>query len=280
MKQRIGIFSILIITLILFSPAVLAGAGDINVPPTNNPPFVEPVPDGILDKINQYVIDYSGISKDYFNAHYEVLNAYKTTYDCIPGECKGAGCFNTYNLECNHTYAVHVLWNFKIDDYTAIVGDQSGVSIYVEEPSRFIFIIENDEVKEHWRYIYINQVLQNRPFPKFREITNLIPQTQLKNIKDSCGTFTRPNAIKLTTDSVYGNDLSLVFYSWGKKDGKDVELLVNLENGESQCNEIQLVGGQKTGVIPSTNYTNLILIIVGIIVVLLVIIGIYKKFKK
>lgn len=311
MKQRIVIFGILVIALILFSPTVFVVAEDITmtpqvqVPPTN-PPWVEPVPDGIMSKITQYVVDYSGISEDYFNAHYEILNVYKTTYDCMRGGCKQPGfpttssCFNTYTLECNYTYAVHVFWSFKIDNYTTIVGDHYSAGIAsLEAPQRFVFIIENGEVKEHWRYNYINQVLQNRPFPKFREITNVISQTQLNNIKDGCGTFTKPNAIKLTTicipetetitgpycgdGVVHGDNLSLIFYSYGKKDGKDFELFADLETRENYCNEIMLVGGQKTGVITSTqstNYTNLILIIVGIIVFLLIIIGIYKKFKK
>ncbi|MEE9323279.1 MAG: hypothetical protein V3U72_01915, partial [Candidatus Aenigmarchaeota archaeon] len=62
MKQKIETFGILIIGLILFTPSVLAGAGDINIP-SANPPFVEPVSEEILDKINQYIINYGGISE-------------------------------------------------------------------------------------------------------------------------------------------------------------------------------------------------------------------------
>jgi hypothetical protein len=287
MKFKIEMFSILFVGVILYSPLVLAGAGDINVPPTN-PPFVESVSDEVLDKIKQYVINYSGISEDYFNAHYEILNAYKTTFDCglrkegYPSRnvCKtfvDRDCFNVNIPLCNNTYAVHVLWKFNIGEFSAIVGGQSGaVGIFPEEPDRFVFIIEDGEVIKSWSS---NQA-SSLSIPKFREVNPIISKSRLDEWVNGCGEFTDPYGLKLTPKSSDSDVLSFVYYGWGKKDNKHVEFFADLETGENYCNEIMLVGGQKTGVITSTNYTNLILIIAGIIVILLIIFGLYKKLKK
>ncbi len=283
MKHKIQTVSILFVGLILFAPLVMAGAGDINIPPTN-PPFAEPVSEEILDKINQYVIDYSGIYEYYFNSHYEILNAYKTSfYGEDENACVEIEFAYEYNLEeCEDYFAVQVLWKFNVADYSdVIVGSQSGASIYVEEPGRFIFIFKNNEIVDSRSSMY-----SSNPIPKFREIIDMYSPDQLNSWIEECGEFTRPYGLKLTQKSSDSNALSFIYYSWGNsKDKGNVEFFADLETGEHYCNEILLTGQPKAGVYPPrfnpfANFTTLIFTLVVLIVILAIIIALYKKFKK
>jgi len=244
--------------------------------PDYNPPFIEPVPEGILDKINQYMIDYSGISKDYFNEHYKVLNAFKTTYNCLRGGCKEPGlypgmCFKEYVPQCNYTYAVHVLWKFKIDDYEAIVGD-AGLQ-------RYAFIIENNEIKKHFRYYYINQELQNLPLPKFREIENVIPKSQFDGIINSCVDEITDYPIKLAPKTHTDTSLHLFYTGLGKKDNKNIDVFIDLETGEYSCEEVWLLGEgeEKLGGVVADN--SRLYFVIGIIVLVLIILVIVLSLK-
>lgn len=278
MRFEVKLFSILFIGILLFGSLVSAELSE----------------DEITNKINRYVIDYSGLSEEYFNEHYTIKILGIQSYESIcngPEEQKIGASF-PHSVFCGEecpgpncvdetSFFVKAKWDFKINGYEGEVGDQIGSAIYVEEPREFGFVFKNNEVKEHARYLYKNQVLQNRPFPKFEEITTTIPQKQLDEIKNNCGTFTRSNAIKLTTNLIDDETLSLVFYSWGEKGGKNVELLVNLENGDNQCNEIQLfgqdennIGGVKTSIFDHP------LLILGIIIVVILVIGFFLLKKR
>jgi len=216
--------------------------------------FTGSVPSDVQNAINQYVITNSGIPSDYFNSHYQISNAVKQGYDCINNryEPEVSGSDNSgFNSACQNSYAVAVTWNFTIGGYTAEVGGQASPSISEGAPQPFVFIIENGQVKEFAGATGpIPRTVQNISMTKFPEIDTVIPQSQLNGIVSKCGTFTQPDAIKLTTSSNTGNTLSMVYYNWGTQSNgsqgnsaqKNVGLFVNLVTGENKCDDLNLVG--------------------------------------
>jgi len=261
MKKWMVLFFIL--DMVLASSLVLAF---INVtPPPSNPPFVEPIlkdrDAAILDKINDYVIDYSEISEEYFNEHYSIISAYKSTFSCdskrVNWACAQSGsCFNEYDPACNNTYAVHVFYKFNIDNYSALVGG-TGRSPKVQYynpiliPLRLSFIFENDVIIGAFESNAIepNSVAQTdygipKQIPKFREITTIIPIERFNEWLNGCGTFnTDVHPIKLTRlDESENDNLTLYYYGYGKNNlGEDVEFFANLETGESYCKTITMI---------------------------------------
>jgi len=225
-----------------------------NISPKNP---AEKVPDEIIAKINKYVINQSSISEEYFYSHFELIEANKTPYNCLNGGCKDHArasdfCFRESIPECNYTYAVHAFWQFKIGDYEALAGDR--LSAKYDEP--FIFIIENGQVKEYFRYVWYEPKYQNLnvsdyagnqyvnlPFPKFREINTTIPKAQLEGVINDCvdGPFEEDD-VRLAPIEPGAGELSLLYHSTGKKEGNSYLIYVNLETGDSSCSRIYLGG--------------------------------------
>lgn len=270
MRIKIGIFGVLLTGLVLVCPLASVATGAIYAPEG-----AKSVPDEIIDKINQYVIDQSGISTDYFNTHCEVTDAYRTGGGAPPPyRCNGKH-EGEYILDCNeNTYMAYVLWKFILGDYTAIVCDHN---------ERFGFVIDNGEVREHFRYGGAGE-LRNRPFPKFREITTVaISKSQFDKIVNNCADFTEGYAdpLRLTPKTFDSDTLSLFYKNLGKKDGKDMALTIDLETGEYSCKETMVF--REGEEVVTTKVDNLkFYLAIGIVMLVLIVLAVILllKFKK
>ena len=215
------------------------------------PGGVEKAPLGIVDKINAYVLEQSGISEEYFNTHYKAIDAY---YEGDEGRIIG-DYLEVTGSEPEGIRVVYVIWKFTLDGYTALVS---------EGGKDFGFSIQDGEVKEQFRYRYVDRKKVNLPLPKFREITTFLPKTQFDDIMNACGTdfikwggnvgeLEGKDMVMLSTKyadpngGIQNNELSLFYDSHGKKDGNDVRLTVNLETGEYTCENGIMIGRSTSG---------------------------------
>lgn len=221
--------------------------------------FNHSVPQAILEKINSYVINKSGISEEYFYDHFSIERAVRIPYSCstspeeflatLPEPKKAALCFAIYpDINYSRQYAVKISYLFQIDGYEGVVRPYG----FGLEGNYYIFIIKNDEVVGEWK----SDFLKEGPFPKIPEVFNTIPKKELELRKESCFEKIRFESISITkypkelsSSELIPNELELVYYGYGTRNSKTYQLFVNLETGQYLCKEASLIEKQGRGII-------------------------------
>jgi hypothetical protein len=282
----LGIVAMLLVISLFSVPFAYAEEEPLKIEPHT---FNDTVPNEILEKINSYVINRSDISSKYFYIHYEIRYARRIPYSCttqpggeLPTPKKAAlfECF-AFNPAINYSkvYAVKISWNFTVNNYSAIAGWWAGTN----EPTKFVFIIKDGEVIGNWR----TDFLEEKPFPKFREIYDTISLSELNNIIEECadaGIYTF-HPTRLLPNPEKPDELSLLYYGWGKKTvevaGKTWELFINLEDGNYTCKEIEVIGKQERVTLFQEKITSWVILTIGIVIIILALILIlYSKLKR